>query len=146
MTYPAPVVTTGDNEAEVLYSFMISNMPIRDGIRLFARAYDLNIATDEDVTGILDIEFRDVSLERALSLMLDNLDYYWEINDGVIRVRSQQTRQFSVDYLRLVRTGTGVSSATVSSKPWRRSCAPSPRPGRSTRASSRTTWWGPWSR
>ncbi|MEM9622482.1 MAG: secretin N-terminal domain-containing protein [Pseudomonadota bacterium] len=115
MSYPDAEPTTGHDEAEVLYSFMINNMPVRDGLRLFARAYDLNVALDPDVEGILDVEFRDVSLEKALSLMLSSLDYYWEINDGVIRVRSQQTKRFAVDYLRLVRSGTGKSTATVSS-------------------------------
>ena len=115
MSYPATISTTQRDDPEVLYSFMISNMPVKEGLRLFARAYDLNIATDTDVTGVLDVEFRDVSLERALSLMLDSLDYYWEVNQEVIRVRSQETRRFTVDYLRLIRSGTGSSTATVSS-------------------------------
>lgn len=115
MVFPQPEMSDGLDEEEVLYSFMIHNMPVREGLRLFARAYDLNIATDPDVEGVLDVEFRDVSLDRALSLMLDSLDYYWQVSDGVIRVRSQETRRFSVDYLRLIRTGKGISTATVSS-------------------------------
>ena len=115
MVYPDPEPTDVFNEDEVLYSFMISNMSVREGLRLFARAYELNIATDPDVEGVLDVEFRDVSLDRAMSLMLDSLDYYWETKDGVIRVRSQETRRFTVDYLRLIRSGRGVSTATVSS-------------------------------
>ncbi|NKB99866.1 MAG: hypothetical protein GKR90_15400 [Pseudomonadales bacterium] len=115
MVYPDPVATKALDEKEVLYSFMISNMPVKKGLRLFARAYELNIAADPDVSGVLDVEFRDVPLERAMSLMLDSLDYYWESADGVIRVRSQETRRFTVDYLRLIRSGTGSSTATVSS-------------------------------
>ena len=115
MVFPEPEATEVFDEEEVLYSFMISNMPVREGLRLFARAYELNIATDPDVEGVLDVEFRDVSLERAMSLMLDSLDYYWETSDGVIRVRSQETRRFTVDYLRLIRSGRGLSTATVSS-------------------------------
>ncbi len=115
MAFPQPESLEAEPEAEELYSFVINNMAVRDGLRLFARAYDLNIVADEDVTGVLDVEFRDMSLDRALSLMLASLDYYWEIKDGVIRVRSTETRQFTVDYLRLVRSGTGTSTATVSS-------------------------------
>ena len=92
MVYPKPMLVAAYDEEETLYSFMINNMPVKEGLRLFARAYDLNIAADPDVTGVLDVEFRDVSLERALSLMLDSLDYYWEVNQEVIRVRSQETR------------------------------------------------------
>ncbi len=102
-------------QSEVLYSFVIRKLPVKDGLRLFARAYDLNIVADKDVIGVLDVEFRDVNLDRALSLMLDSLDFYWQFNDDVIRVRSQETRRFSIDYLRLVRTGSGNSTATVSS-------------------------------
>ena len=115
ITLPSLAENIVHDEAEILYSFVINNMPVADGLRLFARAYDLNIALDPDVSGILDVEFRDVGLEKALSLMLGSLDYYWEISDGVIRVRSEETKRFSVDYLRLVRSGTGTTTATVSS-------------------------------
>ena len=115
MAYPAIETTAEIETNEVLYSFVISNMDIHDGLRQFARAYDLNIAIDRDVTGILDVDFRDVSLDKALSLMLDNLDFYWRASDGVIRVRSQETRRFDVDYLRLVRSGVSSSAAIVSS-------------------------------
>ncbi|MEM7077051.1 MAG: secretin N-terminal domain-containing protein [Pseudomonadota bacterium] len=112
-----PVVqpVPGAKQDGLLYSFVISDMGVDDGLRQFARAYDLNILVDPDVTGMVDVDFRDVPLERALSLMLDSLDFYWTIDGGVIRVRSQETRLFSIDYLRLVRTGTGMTSATVSS-------------------------------
>ncbi len=115
MAFPQPQPIEIEADEEELYSFVINNMAVKDGLRLFARAYDLNIVADEDVSGVLDVEFRDMSLERALSLMLASLDYYWEIKDGVIRVRSTETRQFTVDYLRLVRSGSGSSTATVSS-------------------------------
>ena len=115
MGYPEPRPASTDQGEELLYSFVINNMPVKEGLRLFARAYDLNIVTDEDVLGILDVEFRNMPLDRALSLMLESLDYYWQEKDGVIRVRSQETRRFSVDYLRLVRSGASSSSATVSS-------------------------------
>ena len=115
MAFPQPQPIKLEADEEELYSFVINNMAVKDGLRLFARAYDLNIVADEDVSGVLDVEFRDMSLERALSLMLASLDYYWEIKDGVIRVRSTETRQFTVDYLRLVRSGSGSSTATVSS-------------------------------
>ena len=115
MAFPSPQQTEFEPVADELYSFVINNMPVKDGLRLFARAYNLNIVSDKDVTGVLDVEFRDMTLERALSLMLESLDYYWEIKDGVVRVRSQETRRLTVDYLRLVRSGTGSSTAMVSS-------------------------------
>ena len=115
LAYPLP--ENGDTEpsGEQLYSFVINNMPVKEGLRAFARAYDLNIVADEDVTGILDVDFRDMTLQRALSFMLDSLDYYFEQKDGVIRVRSIETRHMTLDYLRLSRSGTGSSLAKVSS-------------------------------
>ncbi|NOX50767.1 MAG: hypothetical protein GXP16_09560, partial [Gammaproteobacteria bacterium] len=115
MSFPQTDSAQVQPQSEVLYSFVIRKLPVKDGLRLFARAYDLNIVADKDVVGVLDVEFRDVNLDRALSLMLDSLDFYWQFSDDVIRVRSQETRRFSIDYLRLVRTGTGNSTATVSS-------------------------------
>jgi MSHA type pilus biogenesis protein MshL len=115
LSFPQPVAEQLDKDTDVLYSFVINNLPVKEGLRMFARAYDLNIMSDEDVTGVLDVEFRDMPLEKALSFMLGSLDYYWEENDGVIRVRSQETRRITVEYLRLVRSGSGSSQAKVSS-------------------------------
>lgn len=115
LIYPQPQVSRTTSGTDELYSFVINNMPVKQGLRQFGRAYGLNIIADEDVTGVLDVEFRDLPLEKALSLMLDSLDYYWEVNDGVIRARSQETRRITLDYLRLVRSGSGSSSAKVSS-------------------------------
>lgn len=111
---PEPVAMLDPGESEPLYSFTIANMEIRDAMRMFARAYDLNILVDSDVAGVLDVEFHSLPLKQAIPLMLGSNDYYWSIDNGIVRVRSQETRQFTVDYLRLVRSGQGSSTATVS--------------------------------
>lgn len=115
LAYPE---TNGDLPAgsdEALYSFMISNMDIQTALRLFARAYHLNMIVDQSLVGRLNVEFFDLPLHQAMSLMLDSNDYYWKNEHGLIHVASEETRQFSVDYLRLSRTGSGTSTATVSS-------------------------------
>jgi len=112
---PSPVSTLTDSESEKKYSFVISNMEVHEALRLFASAYDLNIVVDNDVEGILDVEFHSLPLKKAIPLMLGSNNYYWEVQDDIIRIRSQETRQFSVDYLRLLRKGEGTSSATVTS-------------------------------
>ncbi|MBX2839809.1 MAG: secretin N-terminal domain-containing protein [Gammaproteobacteria bacterium] len=112
---PEPVALISDSENERLYSFAISNMDIKEALRMFARAYELNIVVDDDVQGVLDVEFHDLPLTQAVPLMLGSGGYYWTTEDGIIRIRSQETRQFTVDYLRLIRTGAGNSSAKVSS-------------------------------
>ena len=115
LAYPGVESSGATPPDDPLFSFVISNMPIKEGLRQFARAYNLNLVADEDVTGILDVEFRDMPLDRALSFMLDSMDYYWEMNDGLIRVRSIESRHLTLDYLRLSRAGSGSSTAKVSS-------------------------------
>lgn len=112
---PEPVSLLLDSESEKKYSFVISNMEVHDALRMFARAYKLNIVVDSDVSGVLDVEFHDLPLKMAIPLMLGSSNYYWEVKDDIIHVRSQETRQFTVDYLRLIRKGEGSSSATVTS-------------------------------
>jgi len=115
MSYPdtSGELPGGSNEA--LYSFMISNLDIQTALRLFSRAYSLNMIIDASLKGMLNVEFYDLPLHQAMSLMLDSNNYYWENENGLIHVASEETRQFSVDYLRLSRTGTGTSTAKVSS-------------------------------
>ncbi|MEM1436712.1 MAG: secretin and TonB N-terminal domain-containing protein [Pseudomonadota bacterium] len=112
--YPEPATNPLTEAGESLYSFVINDLPIKDGLRQFALAYKLNLVVDGDVSGQLNVNFRDVPLDQALSLMLESLDYYYEETDGVIRVRSYAERLFNIDYLRLTRTGTGSSTASVS--------------------------------
>ena len=112
---PEPIAMLVDEESEKKFSFLIANVEINEALRLFARAYKLNIVVEDDVRGNVDVEFHDLPLKRAIPLMISSGDYYWEIDNGIIHVRSQETRQFSVDYLRLIRKGEGASSATVNS-------------------------------
>ena len=112
---PMPTSLISDSESEKLYSFSISNMSIKDAFRMFSKAYQLNIVVDDDVQGVLDVEFHDLSLKQAIPLMLGNGDYYWEVDNDIVRVRSQKSQQFTVDYLSLIRSGAGSSSAIVSS-------------------------------
>lgn len=115
LALPEPSLGLASRESEALYSFVIKNMEVERALRLFARAYGLNIVVADDVAGAIDVEFRDLPLHQAMSLMLDSMDYYWVKEEGIIHVRSQETRQFSVDYLRLVRSGAGTATAKVSS-------------------------------
>jgi hypothetical protein len=50
-----------------------------------------------------------------MAAILDANDCVWVEQRGLIRVRAAETRVFSVDYIRLARTGQGSSSAMLSS-------------------------------
>src|SRR6185503_12492781 len=47
--------------------------------------------------------------------LLEANDLSWSDGDALIRVRAAQSRNYVVDYLRLVRTGQGSSAVTLSS-------------------------------
>lgn len=111
---PPPSVPPAVREKK-LYQFRAENMDIKAALAVFARANQLNIVPDQDVTGQVTLDVTDLPLERMLQALLEASDYSWEERDGLIRVRAMETRMFSVDYLRLIRKGTGASSATLSS-------------------------------
>jgi MSHA biogenesis protein MshL len=98
-----------------LFSFRAENLDIKTALALFARANGLNIVPDLDVTGVVTLDVANLPLRRMLQALLEAHDFAWTIEEGLIRVHSTQTRSFTVDYLRLIRTGMGVSSVTLSS-------------------------------
>jgi len=100
---------------ETLFTFQAKNLPIRTALKLFAQAYQLNVIVDRDVVGEIDVDFRDLPFDEAMQALLDSHGYYWFREGGLINVRSWETRSFTIDYIRLVRSGSGSSQAQVSS-------------------------------
>ncbi len=97
------------------YSFSARELDLRDALALFARTYDLNIVPDPEVGGMLTVDFRELPLELAMEAILDAHGFYAVAARGLIRVRRTLTESFTVDYIRLVRGGTGSSSANIAS-------------------------------
>ncbi|HUS37562.1 MAG TPA: secretin N-terminal domain-containing protein [Verrucomicrobiae bacterium] len=102
-------------EGRKLYSFRTEGVDIKTALALFARANGLNIVPDLDVTGQVTLDVQSLPLERMLQALLEANDFAWTVQEGLIRVHSRQTRTFIIDYLRMIRTGVGNSSATLSS-------------------------------
>ncbi|RMH07821.1 MAG: hypothetical protein D6704_04240 [Nitrospirae bacterium] len=102
-------------EPEPVYSFRAVDMEISDALRLFAQAYGLNIVVAPDVTGPVTVEFTDLPLEKAMTALLETYGYYWVKDKGLIRVQRLETRSFDLNYIRLVRGGTGSNKAQVTS-------------------------------
>lgn len=111
-----PALAEDANAAdEHLYSFVAQSLPITQALQIFREAYQLNIVADSDVTGDITVDFRDLPLDRALHALLDSQGLYFSRDDNLIRVRSRQTQTFVIDYIRLVRSGSGSSLAQISS-------------------------------
>ncbi len=101
--------------AEKLYTYSAKNIGIDQALKLFGKAYQLNLVIDQDVRGNINVEFHNLSFDQAMSALLDAHGYYWQRQDNLVRVRSIETRHFTIDYIRLVRSGSGSSQAQVSS-------------------------------
>ena len=120
-TNVAPAVATPPAKPPVadaqkkLYSFRAENLEIKPALAIFARANNLNIVPDQEVTGQVTLDVRDLSLDRMMQALLEANDLSWTDEDGLIRVRAAQSRNYVVDYLRLVRIGQGSSVVTLSS-------------------------------
>lgn len=97
------------------YSFKASELDIRDALALFARNNDVNIVSDPDVLGTVSVDFRNLTLEKSMEAILGSFGYYAEVDRGLVRVRNMKTEVFTVDYLRLIRSGNGTSAANISS-------------------------------
>src|SRR5205823_8862438 len=73
-------------------------------ISIFARANNLNIVPDDDVTGQVTLDLQNLSLKKMMQALLEAHDFTWEDQEGLIRVHATETRMFTIDYLRLVRS------------------------------------------
>jgi MSHA type pilus biogenesis protein MshL len=98
----------------MLYTFRAENLDVKLALAMFARANGLNIVPDLDLAGTVTLDVHDLPLETILEALLDAHGFHWEERNGLIRVHSTQTRVFTVNYPRLVRTGDGYSSASLS--------------------------------
>ncbi len=115
LAWPETTSVVPDRAKEELYAFEAKDLPLTQALRLFAKAYDLNLVVGEDVSGTITVDFHDLRFDQAMSALLDVHGYFWERKRDLIRVGDTQTRVFSIDYIRLVRSGSGSSQAQVSS-------------------------------
>ena len=97
------------------YSFRAQAMPLQDALALFARVNKLNIVAGPDIKGQITIDFHDLPLDRAMAALLEAHGYYWEHDDQLIQIRRLGTRVFHLDYIRLVRGGSGRNKAQITS-------------------------------
>jgi len=99
---------------KTLYSFHAENLELKMALAMFARANNLNIVPDNDVTGMVTLDVRDLPLHQMMRALLEANDYSWQEEQGLIRIRAAESRTFTLDYLRLSRKSTGQSVAMLS--------------------------------
>ena len=115
LAWPQPQAVQRVREQEKLYSFSAKNMPVRKAVQLFARAYKLNVLIDQEVSGKVNVEFHDLPFAQSMQAILGALGYHWQRKGQLITVSAWETRQFTINYIRLSRSGTGKTEAQVSS-------------------------------
>lgn len=100
---------------KVCYSFKADALELKTALALFASANNLNIVPDNDVTGTVTLDVRDLPLHQMMRALLEAGDCSWHEEEGLIRVRNAETRTFVVDYPRLSRNGHGQNFAVLAS-------------------------------
>jgi len=104
-----------EKEPEQRYSFRAQEMLLADALRLFARANSLNIVVGPEIKGSVTVDFQGLSLRKAMVALLDAHGFYWVKEGELMIVRRLETRTFTIDYIRLVRSGIGRSVAKSTS-------------------------------
>ncbi len=104
-----------EKEPEQRYSFRAQEMLLADALRLFARANSLNIVVGPEIKGLVTVDFQGLSLRKAMTALLDAHGFYWVKEGELMIVRRLETRIFTIDYIRLVRSGSGRSEAKSTS-------------------------------
>lgn len=103
------------SSSEKVYSFVAKNLPLKQALRIFAKAYGLNVIADSDVRGMLNLEFHNLPFAQAMEAMLDAEGLYWKRDKELITVKKRESKTFTIDYIRLTRSGSGSSQAQISS-------------------------------
>ncbi len=111
----AAAAAAGVPGGDKLYTFSAKGLELKDALALFSRNFELNIMPDPDITGTVTVDFKNLSLDKAMDALLETFGYFAEYDRGLIRVKNVSSEVFTIDYLRLVRGGSGSSSATISS-------------------------------
>jgi len=85
---------------KMLFSLSTRGAPLEGVLFGLAQEAGLNLVLGNGVDGghPLSVEFNDLSLRRALSLILDSCDNFYTIKENILSVKAFETRVFHFDY------------------------------------------------
>lgn len=104
-----------DSSSAKVYSFVAKNLPVKQALKIFAKAYGLNVIADSEVDGMLNLEFHNLPFDQAMEAMLDAEGLYWKREKNLITVKKRESKIFTIDYIRLTRSGSSSSQAQINS-------------------------------
>lgn len=93
-----------DTEPSVKLNFNFKSTPIRDVLRAIAAKGDINLVTDDNVTGNVTLRLREVPPKVALDAILRPRGYTYERRDGVYYVQSADGQSEQAHENRIERT------------------------------------------
>lgn len=106
-------------EAEIRYSVVVANQPVRDVLLAMARETRVNFDIHPGIEGSINLNAIDQTLKQILTRIARQVDVRWETDGQTITVMpdSPYLRTYKVDYVNMARdvSGTiGVQSQVVS--------------------------------
>lgn len=83
-----------------LFSLNILEAELQEAIMPIAKVAGLNLAFDRDVNvrAPVSVNFTNLSLNKAMELILRSHDYYYEIDGNTLLVKAMETRVFHLNY------------------------------------------------
>jgi len=111
----APIQMPLPIKEEATYNFKAQQMPVKDAMAMFAKAYQRSVIIDPDVRGTVDVQFSGLTFSQAMDALLGSLGLYWEERGHMLHVSEYRTRTFQLNYIRMRRGGSGSSQASVTS-------------------------------
>ncbi|MCM2327468.1 MAG: secretin N-terminal domain-containing protein [Lysobacter sp.] len=113
---PAPLPPPPEaRAAEIKYSIVVSNQPVRDVLLAIARETRVNVDIHPGVEGAVTINAIDQTLKQILTRIAKQIDMRYEIDEQTIHVMpdSPFLRNYRVDYVNMARDTTETVSIST---------------------------------
>ena len=113
---PAPLPPPPEaRAAEIKYSIIVANQPVRDVLLAIARETKVNVDVHPGVEGTVTINAIDQTLQQILARLSKQVDMRYEIEGSTIQVMpdSPYLRNYRVDYVNMSRDTTETVSVAT---------------------------------
>ncbi len=85
---------------EKLFSLSTRSAPLQDVLLGLAKEAGLNLVLEKgvDPNQPVSVEIKDLSLKKALDMVLSAYEYFYDIDGNILRIKALETRMFQFDY------------------------------------------------
>ena len=113
---PVTQVVEEMEEREKLYSLSAKDMELRKMLFMFAEELpEYNVVIDPDVSGSVTVDFKELSLDNVMTILLEPLGLEYTIEDKILRISKPRTitRNFEFVYSTSSRKATSAVRAVT---------------------------------